>query len=146
MKRLLFLSFVSLPAFAWGEVDGWMETRKYQWTNTPGHFDGTGHPMLYGVDFQLNMRLVPRYFTLMVGARSDGTKQGFSRAAGRLGFELHIHLPKGPRLDLGLEHESMHNFEYAQEATNSQRFFSSNWFYVRYNFGENPLGTQRRVR
>jgi len=140
MKFLLFcLSLLPIAAHAWGEVDGYLEARKYFNANYPGHFDATGDPQLYGVDFQFNFRLVPKYFTLIAGARSNGNAHGFSQAAGRAGIETHWKMPfGGPRIDVGVMHESQHNFEYEQGLNVPYRFYTGEWLYVRYNFGNKP--------
>lgn len=129
---------VMLPLLAVGNppIEGYLEAQKVTNGNRPTYIDAIGPKREYGLDFEfripvLESTILPIKF--MAGAEAYGHRSGFGSVMGRTG--AYTRLPWLRNMELGYFHKSEHSLEH--ENTNSdRRFFSSDWVFLRYNFGK----------
>jgi hypothetical protein len=126
MKYFLLL-LLSLPSFA-NDFEGYLQTHKYVKSNKAGHTDNLGEKSVYGLDFEVQHKVLLDITKLMVGFDADSTNSGFSQVAGRFGLNVEL-----LSFDVGFYHRSNHNMDYVPKQP--MRFISENYIYLRYNFG-----------
>jgi len=127
MKKYLFLLVISLNSFAY---NGSLEVRRYFNSHYPEYLDYTGKNINYGVvlkngwdlwNFQTRSLPDGKFY---VGAEGQASTY-FSQGGGLFGLELSWN-----KLDLGLHHRSIHNFDY-----NGGRYLNQNYVSMTYKWG-----------
>lgn len=128
MKKYLLLLSVSLNTYAY---KGSIEVQRYYDTHFPAQVDYTGPNVNYGVklmnDFSLwdfATKSLPDG-RLLLGAEGYAHKL-FTQGGGVVGFEL-----KWDKVDLGVHHRSIHNFDY-----DGGKFLNQNYLSLKYKWGD----------